>query len=310
MLRHIVIGCSCTCISSVTTPVTLMPALAAEGVSLGLAAVAVLVLAGAGYLWWRNHPTVSNLPMSERQLTHTPNNQSVTAASLSRDGRYASYVDDKGVHILNVETGEEHELVLPEDFRKRVRKVSWFPDGEKLLVSIRLDKEGTTVWVTSIMGGTPRKLRAHCGAAHLSKDGKQIAFVTGNGMDLWTMGSNGENAQKIQTIEGGYIFAVEWSSTGKRLAYAVEEPNGAGVTIKSVGVDGKEPLLILKSLLLSDQSDDFAWAPDGRFVFTRTESSGSATVLNLWYILVDPNTGKAAQEPCERRRTGMESGRS
>ena len=202
---------------------------------------AIRVLAGAGYLWWRNHPPASNLPMSERLLTHTPNNQGVTAASLSRDGRYASYLDDKGVHILNLETGEEHELVLPEDFRKRARGVSWFPDGEKLLVSARSDNEGTTVWVTSIIGGTPRKLRAHCGSAHLSKDGKQIAFATGKGMELWTMGSNGENARKIQTVEGGYIFALEWSPTGKRIAYAVEEPNGAGVTVKSVGVDGGDP---------------------------------------------------------------------
>jgi eukaryotic-like serine/threonine-protein kinase len=268
-------------------------------VTLGLPAIAVLVLSGAGYLWWRNHPTALNLPMTERQLTHTPNNQGLTAASLSDDGRYASYVDDKGVHILNVETGEEHELILPENFRKRVREVSWFPEGEKLLVSARSDNEGTTVWVASIMGGTPRKLRAHCGLAHLSKDGKQIAFGTGNGTELWTMGANGENAQKIQTISGGYIFALEWSPTGKRIAFAVEEPNGAGVTIKSVGVDGKGPVLILKSSLLSDQSDDFAWAPDGRFVFTRSESSGSATVLNLWYIVVDPNTGKAAQEPVQ-----------
>jgi eukaryotic-like serine/threonine-protein kinase len=266
-------------------------------VSLVLAAVGTVVLAGAGYRWWRSRPTVSNLPMSERQLTHTSNNQGVVATSLSRDGRYASYVDDKGVHILNLETGEEHELGLPEDFRKRVRKVSWFPDREKLLVSVRSENEGTTVWVASIMGGTPRKLRAHCGAAHLSKDGKQIAFITGNGMELWTMESSGENAQKIQTIKDGYIFALEWSPTGKRIAFAVEEPNGAGVTIESVGLDSKQPELILKSSLLSDQSDDFAWAPDGRFVFTRSESSGSATVLNLWHIVVDPNTGKAAQEP-------------
>ena len=61
-------------------------------------------------------------------------------------------------------------------------------------------------------------------------------------------------------------------------------------------------MLILKSPLLTDQSDDFAWAPDGRFVFTRAESSGSATVLNLWYMVVDPNTGKAAQEPVKMTR--------
>ncbi len=264
---------------------------------LGLPALFLLLLAGAGYKWVLNRPTVSSLPLTERQLTHNPANHIVAAASLSRDGRYAAYVDEQGVHILNIETGEDHELSLPDVLRKHVWNVSWFPDAQKLLLSANTEEEGSTAWVTSILGGAPRKLRAHCGGPRLSADGERIAFITQKSMELWTMETNGENARKILAIDAGYIFGLQWSPTGQQIAYAVEEPNGAGVTIRSVGLDGKNPVQIFKSSLMNDQSSGFAWAPDGRFIFPQNDSSGSGTVVNLWSIPVDPHTGKPSQEP-------------
>jgi serine/threonine protein kinase len=264
----------------------------------GLAAVAVLALAGFGYKWFRDHPTASLLPMSERQLTHNPTNQVVRASSISLDGRYLSYIDEKGVHIQTIETGEDHELALPDDLRKQIVQASWFPDGERLLLSDRSDPESTTVSVTSILGGPPRKLRSDCSSAKISPDGRQIAFSTAKLTELWTMGASGESAKKLLLVDSGYIYGLEWSPNGQRIAYAVEEPNATGVTIKSVGIDGKDPVLVLESSLMNDQSDGFAWAPDGRFIFTQSDSSSaSGTVFNVWYLMVDPNTGVSSQDP-------------
>ena len=176
----------------------------------------------------------------------------------------------------------------------------WFPDGEKLLMSTRSVEDGTAIWVASILGGAPRKLRADCHVARISSDGKQIAFVTGKSQELWTMGANGEDARKILAIDSGYIFGLDWSPTGQRIAYAVEEPNGSGVNLMSVAMDGKAPMLAMKSTQLTDQSPGFEWAPDGRFFFTRSDSSTfSASALNLAYLRIDPNTGKASQEPAK-----------
>jgi eukaryotic-like serine/threonine-protein kinase len=263
-----------------------------------LPAVVVLALAGFGYQWFRERQTVSRLPMSERQLTHNPTNRALLDSSISLDGRHLSYVDEKGVHILAIETAEDYELALPDDLRKHAERASWFPDGQKLLLSDYSAEDGNTVWVTSILGGVPRKLRTHCSRAHISPDGRQIAFVPANRMELWVMDANGENARKILAVASGHIYGLEWSPTGRRVAYAVEEANATEVTVKSVGMDGKEPVLAMKSSLMTDQSDEFAWAPDGRFIFSRSDSStASGSVFNLWYLMVNPDTGEPSQDP-------------
>ena len=119
------------------------------------------------------------------------------------------------------------------------------------------------------------------------------------------MGASGESAKKLLLVDSGYIYGLEWSPNGQRIAYAVEEPNATGVTIKSVGIDGKDPVLVLESSLMNDQSDGFAWAPDGRFIFTQSDSSSaSGTVFNVWYLMVDPNTGVSFAGPSENYALG------
>jgi eukaryotic-like serine/threonine-protein kinase len=256
-------------------------------------ATVVLVLAGLGYRWFRQHPTAQHLPLSERQLTHNPTNHAVLSSSISRDGRYIAFTDDKGLHITSVETGEDHELALPDQIRTHFAEASWFPDGEKLLLEGRSSDQGTALWVASILGGAPRMLRGHSSAARISPDGSQIAFVTARGLELWIMGGNGENQRKITAIAGGYIFGLQWSPTGARIAFAIQEPNGASVTVKSAGLDGKEPILAFQSPLMNDQSDGFAWTPEGHFIFTRADAS---TVFNLWSQMINPDTGIPSSE--------------
>jgi hypothetical protein len=73
--------------------------------------------------------------------------------------------------------------------------VSWLPDGEKLVFTTESETEGYTIWLTSVFGGAPLKLRSESTfpARSVSPQGSSIAFVGGKDRDIWVMGINGEN---------------------------------------------------------------------------------------------------------------------
>ena len=255
----------------------------------------LLVIAALGYEWFRSHPINPSLPLAEVQLTHNPAEQPAKGGSISNDGRYLAYIDSQGLHVQTIDSGESHGVALPDDLRDHLYNVSWFPDGEKLLLETRSADEGAVLWVTSIFGGTPRKLRAHSGRGTVSPSGSLLAFVS-NFKELWVMGLNGENPKKIFAIPSGYIFALGWSPTNQRIAFGVQEPNGAEVAVESVALDGSEPRPIFKSSLVGDQASTFVWTKDGRLIFTRAESTLSDNSYNLWYVRVDPDSGVPSGE--------------
>src|SRR5579862_6278115 len=161
--------------------------------------VALLAL-GFGYRWFKNqHATAPKVPIAERQLTHNPSENRLISAAISADGKYLAYVDPKGLHLSTIETGEIHEVPLPDDIRTHLWDVAWFPDGEKLLVTAESDTERSVIWLVSIFGGTPRKLRNHAGSPQISPDGRSIAFLAAGA--ICVMGPNGENPKEIVHAE-------------------------------------------------------------------------------------------------------------
>ena len=117
-------------------------------------------------------------------------------SAISPDGKYVAYVDSKGLHLLTIASGEVHEIVLPPELKANLC-VSWFPDGERLLLQGQFDTEKYTIWSTSILGGSPRKLQTNGMQPAISPQGTSIAFVDGQQHEIWVMGSNGENPHKV-----------------------------------------------------------------------------------------------------------------
>jgi eukaryotic-like serine/threonine-protein kinase len=259
----------------------------------------VLVAALLGYRWFRGRPMGPLLPLNERQLTHYRTNSTVLFddASISADGRYMAYEDSNGLHIQTVDTGEEHDISLPDDLTKAAIRVHWFADGERLLLESTSETEGRVLWVMSILGGAPRKLRTHSGWAVPSPDGASIAFIAPKSREIWLMNADGENARKVFTIDGGDIFALAWSPTGRRIAFGVEEPGGTGGSILSVALDGAKPILAYKGSNLNDQSGSFVWTMRGRLIFSAGDSVNEVSRFNLWSVAVDPDSGAPSGTP-------------
>ena len=257
----------------------------------------ILALVGLGLgLRWLKQRVTPPAALKEIQLTHNSSDKVVDSGALSADGRYLAVFDAEGLHIDTVQTGEEHDVTIPEEIRKTLIDVAWYPDGDKLLLQTSSEKERSTLWVLSTFGGAPRKLQTRCAYARLSPDGSLIAFARSGG--VWVMRADGDSTRKIMTLDSGYVFDLAWSPSGRRIAIEVEEQNATAASIRSVTPDGDKPLLAFSSPLMTDQGG-IVWTKDGRLIFTRADTNTVSTNFNLWYLSADPDTGIPRGEPLQ-----------
>jgi Tol biopolymer transport system component len=233
----------------------------------------------------------SRLPMTETQLTHNLEGEPVRAAALSSDSHYFAYADFKGIHVRSMESGEERDLSLPAGFAATVTGLRWFANGEKLLVQTA----SADLWVIPLIGGAPAKIRSQSRNGRPSPDGSSIAFVEKQTISI--MGVNGDSVRQITSIKSGHISDLEWSPTGRRLAYAVFDPTQEiGMSVTSVASDGSNPLLALTDSLMNNQLPTLTWTVDGRLIFSRWDSKSQNT-FNLWQISLNPDTGASSGHP-------------
>ena len=252
----------------------------------------VLLALGFGFRWFKGQQIAPHKTLSERQLTRNPSENRLLGTAISPDGKHVAYADTKGLHLSTVETGEVHDIPLPDELRTHVWGVAWFPDGEKLEFTAESETEGFVTWLTSVFGGVPRKLRIHSRSQVVSPQGSSIAFIGGRGQEIWVMGANGENSNKILTSANERYATLAWSPTGQRLAYIKTAASGNGGSIETVSLDARQPSVVISDPLLhSTDNPPLLWVRDGRIIFALSESSGN-TGTNLWEIMTDPQSGK------------------
>jgi eukaryotic-like serine/threonine-protein kinase len=283
----------------------------------GLISVLALSLALVVVLWLvnRRRPVVMPIPeVKLRQLTFNSPENHVGGGSLSPDGKYLIYTDIKGLNIMAIETGESHLIPTPDDLKDtRVDWDTglWFPDGTRFLVNISppwehrwsLLNRRSSMWMGSVLGGAPRKIRDNAEGYSVSPDGSLIAFgtnytrvgSTGGSTEMWVMKASGEESRKLFEAEKGTTVSWGmWSNDGQHLLFN-RKPKSPGSDEQTLEV------LDLKSgaykiILTSSQIRDYLWLRDGRLLYALTEP-GDEGSCNFWQIKLDPSDGTPLDRP-------------
>jgi eukaryotic-like serine/threonine-protein kinase len=264
-----------------------------------------IVVALVGLTWFllRRPPQPSG-ELTQKRLTFNSSERSIDNDSISPDGKYLAYSDPAGIHVKLLSTGEERLIPKPAGVPAGAQWSlgSWFPDGTQLLVFTREPGAHGSMWTVSMLGQSPRVLREGVGGyGVVSPDGTHIQFVpaesSGPGHEMWVMGSQGDNPQKILTVgENELLTSWCWSPDGQRLAYIKGQrtPESYKASIETCDLKGATRTVVVPGSDLS--LGDLCWLPDGRIVYARLEPVGSND-YNLWQIGINSQVGAPTGKP-------------
>ncbi len=275
--------------------------------------VAAAIAAGTVLFMLKRPPkTVSVAPeIKMRQLTVNSTENPVANGAISPDGKYLTYVDTRGLHLKFIDTGETRTVAKPEALKDQIVKWEdgfWFPDSTRFVVNLHPGTEEwnvfnsarNSIWVVSVLGGAPAKLRDHAIAWDVSPDGSLVSFGTNKGKlgerEIWLMGPDGEQARKFQeTDENHALCCLIWSADSKQYLYI--STNSSGDTVLSRNANGGLPVTLFQPSELA-KIHDLVWLHDGRVVYSLAEPWNTVSeVCNYWTMRIDLATGRHLEEP-------------
>jgi serine/threonine protein kinase len=286
---------------------------------MAVAVMAVAIVASAAFWFARRQPRSPDaLPeIKFRQLTSNSSENWVDGGNISPDGRYLAYTDRVGVHIKLIETGETQTIPQPEETKSNGVWWGigpWFPDGTRFLLNAYprggdttyRNSRGTSIWIASVLGRPPHKLRDEAEAVSISPDGSLLCFEENSGRlgnrEIWLMRPDGEEARKVFDIdENGSIGGLDWLPDGQRIIYGKWEGSLDNFVFVAGDLKGG-PLTTIRP---PAKTDNFLWLPDGRLVY-RTDDSDTDFSANLWQARLDPQSNTFGKPQRLTRIAGFE----
>lgn len=265
---------------------------------------AVVLLAGCLAAWRWTQAQRERAAPSFRQITTLVPENRATAAAISPDGKLAAYANTDGIFIRQMKTGGIRLVSAPQDFT--VDRIAWFADEAKLAVSgFSTATNIPGIWIVSLTGAVPRLLRSHAREAVPSPDGTRVACISQDWSEIWSVGANGEDPQRIVAGPGTDTFPlVFWSASGKGLAYqrrhySRRDYRSWGLdryyqrSYESLKLDTRRVVASIPDLWINSA----AALPDGRVLFLRYDQPGSMSADQLWEVKTDPKTGAFRGSP-------------
>jgi serine/threonine protein kinase len=273
-----------------------------------MAAVGVVVISLAIPAFWfakRQSHTRAALPeIKWRQLTSNSSENGVGGGNISPDGKYLTYADTLGIQVKKIETGETQTIPQSKEIKSNTLGWAagpWFPDGKSFLVAgiplggdttYRTSK-GSSIWIVSLSGGPPQKLRDEAYLDSISPDGSLISFETNTGRindrEIWVMRPDGKQARKVFDVdENSTIYGLGWSQDGQRVVFERQDgPSIANTYFVSGDLKGG-PLNKILPPFDPARMGAFIWLPDGRLILRLDEPGFKVKTCNLWQTNMDP----------------------
>jgi DNA-binding winged helix-turn-helix (wHTH) protein/Tol biopolymer transport system component len=276
------------------TPAPPVPASATRLTYLPIAIGVLLALSVFLISLKRTH-TLKPIPQLKHvQLTDRTRENAIFGGAISPDGKYLAYVDAAGLYVKLLNTGETQSVTNARgsDVDAIWWVVSWFPDSTKFLANEILPEGSTRMWIISVIGQVPRKLRDNSTGWSVSPDGMRLVFSVDR--EVWMMNSNGEEAHAVyEPSDNSDLERVEFSPTGERLAYIRSLPTKAGFerSIDTIDLRGLQPTRVISLPNLHD----YVWLADGHLLYSVQEPDSET--CNLWEITLNTHTGIAVGSP-------------
>jgi len=258
--------------------------------ALFLGAAALVLVVAFAYRQWGHHPAPSS-SFNPVQFTALPG--WAAYPSLSPDGRQIAFLwtgdpalNKKGVDIYIKKIGSEDLLCLT-NRPSLYGPPAWSPDGKQ--IAFQLLSEGESgIYVISVQGGPPKKLRAthvSLGISMLinwSPDGNSIAFA---GSSL-SGGHQKVQLLSVKTLQSKQIEQNDkceeevepiFSPDGKQLAYACF-PTSGDFAIAVVSSAGIAPRIIRES---AGWFHGMAWRSDSKSLLFFSSTTGGSQLRDL-----------------------------
>jgi serine/threonine protein kinase len=277
------------------------------------AGVALLFLASAAF-WFGRRQARSPAALPEiklRQLTSNSSENGAAGGAISPDGKYLAYADRVGMHLKLIETGETQTIPQPDEVKSNWvawQIAAWFPDGTRFLAdayrqrgdTTNRNSQGTSVWIVSVSGGPPHKLRDEAAGGSVSPDGSLVGFETNPGRlgdrEIWIMKPDGQQPRKVFDIdENGSISGLTWSPDGQRVIYVREDGTHDNIVFVSGDLQGG-PRTTIRPPSDPKRIGALSLLPDGRMIYSMDEP-GFMYACNLWQIRMDPRLTEFIGKP-------------
>jgi len=301
-------------------------------VSLVIGAFLLVVVSVGGVLFWRSRVSRREVSFPEPKLTQLTANSfenPVTSSEISPDGKYLAFTDNaRRMRVRLLATGETQTIPEPESLESHPVDwgiVAWLPDGTRFIANARPRGsvpwgpypfryggsftalvwgktqlgEAESIWIVSVLGKVPQKLRDDAHAFSVSPDGSLIAFGTNatqvGDREIWLMDDRGLQARKLyDASEKMAIGNLHWSADGQRVIYFEISAQPDPATGRRDGKLVNRDLRGGPAVPLVQSSDcwkltDFVSLPAGRVIYV---SDG-----NFWELRIDSRNGKPIDTP-------------
>ncbi len=276
------------------------------------AVLAVALLVAVTVFWFaKRQPTSPSHPpeVRLRELTFNSAEKGFAAGSISPDGKYLAFTDTSGIHIQLAETGESLSVSQParNSDKANWEVTAWFPDSTRFLVNSHPPGQGgpessserSSIWLVSVLGAAPRKVRDTAYSYSVSPDGSLISFGTNKGRfgdrEIWLMDASGEHARKLFDCgEDSSIGGLIWSPNGQRMLYTIVDDSGQSVISRDPR--GGAPITIIPPSP-ANNGNEYLWLPDGRLIYTSyADPNTGGIACSFWQMRLDASSGKPIEQ--------------
>ena len=280
------------------------------------ASAAVLLVITGTVFWFMKYALTASPGLPDLKLTQLTDNapeNPVAQGAISPDGKYLAYTDTKGIHVKLVGSDEIQNVPQPEelmsgsvawDFNGR----PWFPDGKRFFVHAHPATETpdewsnltTSIWLVSVHGGPPRKLRDQATAWEVSPDGSWIAFTSlipgtrfQSGKGIWLMAPDGTRVHKLFENDSDRVLCcLHFFPKEHRVGYVIQ-------------ADGIDDAFVTRDVNGGPETNVFrgnwgggTWLPGGKWLYTdNCQQTGIRAdyQCNFWVKRVDLRNGKVIE---------------